>query len=215
MKSTKIQEFDLDPNCGFAKEETAQEILGAVGNVAQQEDVQEILEKISETNATLFPSNDEIKETESTTITHGLGVSGNAYYKVYSFIPKSVGAVRVKYDVTNRISKNNYTGNSSSSVAVTFQVSNNLTLYEMISGTTLNGQSLEAQQIVTCDYLSIGKNSTYPVGSSVTSSGYFDVDVEKGIPVTILVLIPGNTTFSSITVTADIEVNIAYKGVAW
>lgn len=39
MESTKIQEFDLDPNCGFAKEETAQAIredvqgvLGAVGN---------------------------------------------------------------------------------------------------------------------------------------------------------------------------------------
>ena len=49
MGSSKIQEYNLDPNCGFAKEETAQEILDAVSNVAQSEDVQEILEKIDDT----------------------------------------------------------------------------------------------------------------------------------------------------------------------
>lgn len=32
MSSSKIQEYNLDPNCGFAKEDTAQEILGKVVN---------------------------------------------------------------------------------------------------------------------------------------------------------------------------------------
>lgn len=31
MSSSKIQEYNLDPNCGFAKEETAQEILSQMG----------------------------------------------------------------------------------------------------------------------------------------------------------------------------------------
>lgn len=33
MGSSKIQEYNLDPNCGFAKEETAQEILDAVNSM--------------------------------------------------------------------------------------------------------------------------------------------------------------------------------------
>lgn len=47
MASTKIQEFDLDPNMDMAHESTSQEILGAVGNVAQRGDVQEILSKVA------------------------------------------------------------------------------------------------------------------------------------------------------------------------
>ena len=32
MSSSKIQEYNLDPNCGFAKEESVQQILSAVGS---------------------------------------------------------------------------------------------------------------------------------------------------------------------------------------
>ena len=181
-------------------------------DVAMESTCQEIKELVKYNNITLFPTNDGIKN--SKTLSKSKAVTSIAtYYKIYTFIPKYSGYIRINFTLTHTITANTNTGSSSSGVQLQLFSSNDFALFDVAEGSSVSLQN-ETQLSNSCS-VSIGSQTNYPVGTKKTETGSKDVSVTQGTPITFLLYIDDNDSFSKITTTGDIEMDIIYKEVSW
>lgn len=185
---------------GDALESTSQEILSKIVSVSNG------------TGITLFPSNTDIVATKTLSKSKSV-TTANKYYKIFSFIPKNTGTVRVIYSLTHEITANTYTSSSSSTNSAYLCYSNDKPLYDIAEGTS-SAPVNKTTCSDTCG-VGIGKPASFPVGTSTSVSGSYDIDVIQGIPTTVLLYHSSNSSFSNITTKATVNLQIAYKEVSW